>query len=516
MPFALLFASACVQTQWLDAELFDSTAERVFKTGYDQIAHRYIKPVRIDDLALDGLQGLAAVDPSVAVVRRGGVIQLTADEQVLAEFEAPGEDDPEGWALVTVEVMNAGQNTRPILQVATDEALWEAVFDAALEDLDGFTRYSNAADAREERARRVGFGGIGIRIQVQGDTPEIVSVIPGTPAAVAGLQEGDRITHVDDEPVTDIALPAVVDRLRGPMNSRVDITIQRPDRIDPFNVTLQRQRIVMSTVSTRREGDILYVQISTFNQDTAKTLAQRLVETQVEGGTRLSGIILDLRDNPGGLLEQAVQVSDLFLAKGEIISTRGRHPNSFQHFNASQSDLTNGVPLAILVNGNTASASEIVAAALQDHGRAVVIGSNSFGKGTVQTVIHLPNEGELILTWSNIHAPSGYTFNRLGIMPALCTSGVTEGAATVLESLRQHTSNTEDLLNRWRQHMVPDTAVSEPLRATCPADKGHRELDIEVARGLLEDNLLYKQALRLSFPEVAARTNPATEAGLTD
>jgi carboxyl-terminal processing protease len=204
-------------------------------------------------------------------------------------------------------------------------------------------------------------------------------------------------------------------------------------------------------------------------------------------------------------LDQAVEVADLFLDGGTILSTQGRHFDSYQSYEAEKGDIVRGVPIAILVNGNTASASEIVAAALQDHDRAVVVGTASYGKGTVQTVIRMPNEGELILTWSRIHAPSGYTLHRLGVMPAVCTSGMTEGADQIISRVRRREVEQAELMHKWRAVSVPDKQEADALRASCPPHGEAKEVDLDVAERVLGDSSLYRLAVARSHAEVAKR-----------
>ena len=214
--------------------------------------------------------------------------------------------------------------------------------------------------------------------------------------------------------------------------------------------------------------------------------------------------MLDLRGNPGGLLDQSVSVSDLFMPRGRIVSTHGRHPDSHQFFDADRDDLARGKPVVVLVNGSSASASEIVAAALQDSGRGVVIGSNSFGKGTVQTVLRLPNEGELTLTWARFHAPSGYALQRRGVLPDICTSGEAGSVEALLEKIRRG----ERLINRQLRTQninLNDTESLDELRANCPVSEEETDLDLQVALALLEDAGLYAEVLRGDGPRTAVR-----------
>ena len=483
----------------------DRSVRRLLDASFTQVAERYYREVEIGPLAIHALNGLSRIDPSVSVARIGGMVQLTTSKGPMAAFAAPGNDDPAQWAALGADVVSNARASSSALAVAENGVLLDAMMANLVERLDEFSRYSNAEEAAEERGRRVGFGGIGVQIHLVGKVPEIISVMPDTPAAGAKLRPSDRITHVDESLVIGLALREVVDRMRGSPSTSLVITLERPDHVHSRTVKLTRQRIVPMTVTSEAKGNILYLRVAGFNQDTTDEVESHIDRRRKEMGDRLRGIVLDLRDNMGGLLEQAVKVSDLFLTKGRIVTTRGRHPDSYQEFEAEDDDVSDGLPLVVLINGNTASASEIVAAALQDHGRAVLIGSNSYGKGTVQTIATLPNDGELILTWSHFYAPSGYGLHQLGVLPTLCTSGVAEGPAAVLAMLRQTRGTVSETLRKWRGLKSADSGEGRSLRALCPVDRNMRPIDAEVAERLFADQSLYRQALVMSYPEVAGR-----------
>ena len=283
------------------------------------------------------------------------------------------------------------------------------------------------------------------------------------------------------------------------------LTIARPDPATaPFELALRRQRIVPPTVVATRQGDATILKIASFNQRTARNVKKHVAELN-RGAT--SGVILDLRNNPGGLLDQAVEVADVFLDRGRIVGTRGRHPHSQQSYAATGKDLSGGLPLVILVNGNTASASEVVAAALQDQQRAVIIGTNSYGKGTVQTVYRLPNDGELTLTWSRLHPPSGYRLHGLGVLPTVCSHGGGDqrDVTQLLDQVRTGGDAESGLLSQWRATDTTDTSVLDSLRSACASDAGTPEADIELAQMLLASPALYDRLLRAGSTVVATR-----------
>jgi carboxyl-terminal processing protease len=319
-----------------------------------------------------------------------------------------------------------------------------------------------------------------------------------TPAERMGLKNDDLIEAIDGEPTKELNQQDVVDKLRGPIDSRVDITVKRAEVKDPFVVSITRAHVVPETVSYRREGDVGYFRIYSFNSETAESLKRAVSDAEQEIGPRLKGLIIDLRDNPGGLLNQSVAVSNLFLTEGRVVSTHGRHPDSHQYFEASGEDITSGKPIVVLVDGNSASAAEIVAAALQDNRRAVVVGSNTYGKGTVQTVLPLPNQGEITLTWARFHAPSGYTLHHLGVLPSVCTS-LYRSADEVMRDLR---NGQLPLVPTDRRNAVrpTDTKALEALRKTCPARQQEDPIDLEVALRLVSTPDMFASAVHLAEP----------------
>jgi carboxyl-terminal processing protease len=261
------------------------------------------------------------------------------------------------------------------------------------------------------------FGGLGIEVAMENGLVKVVSPIDDTPAAHAGLKPGDLITNLNGEAVQGMTLPEAVEKMRGPVNSDITLTIRRAGR-DPFDVKLTRASIKIQSVHSHLEnGNVGYVRISSFNEQTDVGLNAAIKSLKQQANNKLIGVILDLRNNPGGLLDQAVAVSDAFLDKGEIVSTRGRRAEDAQRYDARPGDIANGLPVVVLINGGSASASEIVAGALQDHHRAILVGTRSFGKGSVQTIIPLPGHGAMRLTTARYYTPSGRSIQAKGIEP---------------------------------------------------------------------------------------------------
>ncbi|HEX3952555.1 MAG TPA: S41 family peptidase [Stellaceae bacterium] len=300
----------------------------------------------------------------------------------------------------------------------TDETLVEGAMNGMLTALDPHSNYLNAKNFNDMKVQTRGeFGGLGIEVSMENGLVKVVSPIDDTPAAHAGLKPGDLITHIEGAPVQGMTLPEAVEKMRGPVNSDINLTIRREGR-DPFDVKLTRAVIKIQSVRSHLEGkDIAYVRITSFNEQTDVGLNNAIKNLKQQANNKLAGVILDLRNNPGGLLDQAVAVSDAFLDKGEIVSTRGRRADDAQRYNAHAGDIAAGLPVAVLINGGSASASEIVAGALQDHHRAILMGTRSFGKGSVQTIIPLAGHGAMRLTTARYYTPSGRSIQAKGIDP---------------------------------------------------------------------------------------------------
>src|SRR5712691_8944059 len=302
---------------------------------------------------------------------------------------------------------------------ASDESLVEGAINGMLTALDPHSNYLNSKNFNDMKVQTRGeFGWLGIEVSMENGLVKVVSPIDDTPAAHAGLKPGDLITHLDGTPVQGLTLPEAVDRMRGPINSDINLTIRREGR-EPFDVKLTRANIKIQSVRSHIESkNIGYIRITSFNEQTDVGLANALKSLKQQAENKLIGVVLDLRNNPGGLLDQAVAVSDAFLDKGEIVSTRGRRSDDAQRYNARPgAKPASGLPIAVLINGGSASASEIVAGALQDHRRAILLGTRSFGKGSVQTIIPLAGHGAMRLTTARYYTPSGRSIQAKGIDP---------------------------------------------------------------------------------------------------
>ncbi len=485
--------------------------KRMFTAGYEDIDQYYIIKEDLGNLTVGGLSALASIDQKISVQRKDGKLDLDYGGVPAASFAVTDSFEADDWANLTAEALVTARTVSPAVAKASSEAVYQAVFNGMLARLDQFSRYAGHDAAAENRATREGFGGIGVRIAVEDGKVRVVSVMHYTPAERVGLHADDIIIGIDGKPTKGLDQQAVVNMLRVPDDSRVLLSVQRGTQDKPLAFAVTRAHVVPETVTYRREGDIAYIRLYGFNQGTADSLRREIDNARSDMGDNLRGVVLDLRGNPGGLLDQAVAVSDLFLNGGRIVSTHGRNPDSHQYFEATPGDMLNGLPVAVLINGNSASASEIVAAALQDNDRAVVIGSNSYGKGTVQELRRLPNDGELTLTWARFHAPSGYTLHHVGVLPSICTTKGDEDATALMADLSA--GKLPALPVEQRSVTSPDDIPGlDKIRAVCPVDHGEPTVDLDVALRILEQPRLYTRAIALAEPiSKSSATLPAED-----
>jgi len=299
-----------------------------------------------------------------------------------------------------------------------DSMLIDNAINGMLAALDPHSAYLNPKHFRDMQVQTKGeFGGLGIEVTMENGVVKVVSPIDETPASKAGLQANDLVTHLDGDPIVGLTLEQAVEKMRGPVNTPITLTIVRKGKDEPLEVKIVRDVIRINADKTRLEGDIIYVKISTFNEKTHDNLMKQVEALKKQLAKPAKGFIIDLRNNPGGLLDQAINVSDDFLEKGAIVLTKGRNLEETQRANARAGDITDGKRIVVLINGGSASASEIVAGALQDHKRAIIIGTRSFGKGSVQTIIPLGQNGAIRLTTARYYTPSGRSIQAKGIDP---------------------------------------------------------------------------------------------------
>jgi carboxyl-terminal processing protease len=476
-------------------------AGRLFARAYSQVMDYYLEPLTAQEAAIAALKKLATLDSDVTVSDVSGTIELRVAGTVVEHLKASPERDWRGWGATTSMLMRDAKLQSPKLAALSDDEIEQAMFGGLTGTLDRFSRYASPESAREQRATREGFEGLGITLEYAADEVRVTAIIPGSPAEREGIMVDDRLVAIEGVSAATLSRTEVTQRLRGAAGTHVAITLARPGQAAPINKLVARAYISVPTVSVRRDDDFGIVRISSFNQHTTESLRAEFAKLRTDARGALHGVILDMRGNPGGLLDQSVAVADSFMSKGRIVATRGRNPGSFQEFDVTTGDMTAGLPIVVLMNGGSASAAEIVAAALQDSGRAIVVGTSSFGKGTVQTVLRLPNDGELTLTWARLITPGGYILHEHGVVPNVCTSGTALDDQSIAAVIRKSVANRgTDTLAR----VLLDEPGWSRLRETCPTRTGEGMADIETAKRLLYDPTLYARMIHAEPASVAA------------
>ena len=397
------------------------------------------------------------------------------------------------------------------------KTLIEAAINGMLTSLDPHSSFLAASDYQDmQEQTRGSFGGLGIEVGQEDGLVKVISPMDGTPAAEAGIQPGDFISHVDGESLMGLSLDDAVEKMRGPIGSEVTVTILREGEKEPFDVKMTRETIKLTVVKTRVEGRAVVLRIATFNDETYSTLKSELEKAVEEAGgiDKVTGFVIDLRNNPGGLLDQAVMVSDAFLDKGEITSTRGRNPEESERWNAEPGDLAQGKPMVALINGGSASASEIVTGALQDHRRAIVVGTKSFGKGSVQTVMPVTSDSAIRLTTARYYTPSGRSIQAMGINPDIIVEQPpakpeAEGEDDAPKSASKFSTSESDLRGALNNDSISEEEkrqIEEEAKQV-EATAKLREEDYQLAYAV--DILKGLAAVDFSAREVADAAKPA-------
>nr|WP_245957036.1 S41 family peptidase [Aestuariispira insulae] len=387
---------------------------------------------------------------------------------VASGFTVANADDQETYKSLELFSKAFEKVREDYVEDVSEKELIEAAIQGMLSSLDPHSSYFSAKEYEDLRTDTKGeFGGLGIEVTMENGWVKVVSPIDETPAYRAGIKAGDYITHLDGESVQGLSLDQAVERMRGLVGEDIKLTIAR-EGVDPFDVTITRDKIKIRSVRYRVEdGNVGYIRISRFNEQTQPGLDQAIKRLNEETENGLAGYVLDLRNNPGGLLDQAISVSDTFLEQGLIVSTRGRDRQNAQDFRASKGDSAKGLPVVILINGGSASASEIVAGALQDHRRAILVGTDTFGKGSVQTILPLNRTDAIKLTTQRYYTPNGRSIQAKGIQPDI----VVEQAR--LEVLNNNFRSEADLRGALDSENAPAENTEEAeaeTGETTPAD----------------------------------------------
>ncbi|HKY86889.1 MAG TPA: S41 family peptidase [Pseudorhodoplanes sp.] len=382
-----------------------------------------------------------------------------------------------------------------------DSKLVETAINGMLAGLDPHSSFMDAKSFRDMQVQTRGeFGGLGIEVTMEEGLVKVVAPIDETPAAKAGVMANDIITHLDDEAVQGLTLNQAVEKMRGPVNTKIKLKIMRKGADKPVEISITRDVIRVRAVRSRPEGeDVGYIRITQFNEQTTENVRKAMTDLAGQvPDSKLKGYILDLRNNPGGLLDQAISVSDVFMEKGEIVSTRGRNAEETQRFNARPGDLTKGKPIIVLINGGSASASEIVAGALQDHKRATVLGTRSFGKGSVQTIIPLgAGNGALRLTTARYYTPSGKSIQAKGISPDI------EVLQDVPEELkaRTDTKGESSLRGHLKAGDGDEQTGSQSYIPPDPKDDKALKMAADLLRGVVSNSAFPPNPKRAALPQ---------------
>lgn len=489
---AALAAAGCVSQPTFVSESYDRpSSDRLFREAFSHLDDNYINRVDLRAVSVAGMNGLAEIDPVIAASAGPGQgYSLRTGGAEPARFEAPEGRTPEAWADLLSDAVAVARAKSEPLQKADADDVYTAVLTGVTATLDDFSRYEPPRRANESRARREGYGGIGVTIRDEDGDTVVQEVMPQTPASRAGIVAGDVITHADGVDLRTLEREDRADRLRGPIGVVVSVSIHR-DGVDPFTVNVERAEIVPLTVYFENDKNLPRFRVSSFSRNTAAALAEAIAKADRDLAGGLPAIVLDLRGNPGGYLTQAIEVADLFLADGLVVATRGRHPSSSSSYRARAGEIAEGKPIILLIDGQSASASELLAAALVDAGRAAAVGSVTYGKGSIQNLEELANGGELIITWSRMHAPSGYLLDGLGVRPTVCTAN---GAAADAAIAAARARGKKEAVS-WRAYKAPDKTLAASLRAACPKVETGGDIDLEVARTLLKNRTAYEAAL---------------------
>lgn len=489
----LLIAPAHTQPAAAAAAFDPHLVANVYVTALAFMAPRILEPVPVSQLTIWGLHGLTALDPNLATQLHDDKLQLTDGAHLLAEQPPPAVNDINAWAATASKFAAVAAGSSAPVRRAGTQGVVQSFFDELFNHLDPYSRYVGPSDANEDRERRAGEAGAGLQLIQRGPAISVASAVSDGPGARAGIRPGDTILSVDGQQVQGKGARLVASWIDGPEQTSVKVA-WRSHNGRLHLAELVRAMVPPETVYSQPSDGMLVIRITAFNRSTAAHLAEAIQEGMAAAHPP-DGIVLDLRDNPGGLLRQAVEASDTLLGAGIVAITSGRDPDATRIWRSTGGELAEYVPVVVLVDGRTASAAEILAAALADRGRAVVVGSSTLGKGLVQTIAPLPDGGELFVTWSRVLAPRGWPLQGLGVLPQVCTSLGLESQDWQLATLAQGREPMAPALADERAARAPlSPAQVLAIRNACPATGG-RDADIDAARALIRDPATYAAAL---------------------
>jgi carboxyl-terminal processing protease len=463
---------------------------------------RTLERVPVPVLTVWGLRGLTALDPNLTAEQRGGKLVLSGRFGELAAQPVPASETPEAWAAAAVQLSQAAVRTSAAVRRAGTQGIIQSFFDELFNHLDPYSRYVPPRAAAEDRAERNGSAGLGLLLGQRNGAILVRAAVADGPAAMAGVQPGDIVLSVDGAPVRGKDAATIAGLIAGPEGTSLRLTWRSPDG-RPRSAEMERAMVPPESVFSEPAGDALLLRITGFNHSTFTHLSEALQEGMAAAQPP-AGIILDLRGNRGGLLREAVESADALLPAGIVAYTAGRDPDANRVWRSVPGELARGVPVVVVVDGRTASAAEILAAALADRGRAVVVGSTTLGKGLVQTIDPLPDGGELFVTWSRVLAPRGWPIQGLGVLPQVCTSlgeAALRRQLTALAEGVQPMQHDIDAERAARAPLSPTRMLA--IRSACPAAEG-READLATAQALIDNPAAYAAALLSPMRQAAA------------
>ena len=405
---------------------------------------------------------LASLAATLALLAVPAVVPASAQDK--ADAKAAGGDKSELYQQLNLFGDVLERIRRDYVEPVEEKSLIENAINGMLASLDPHSSYMNPKNYKDMQVQTRGeFGGLGIEVTMENGVIKVVSPIDDTPAAKAGIQSGDLIFALDGEPVQGLTLQEAVEKMRGKIGTSIKLSLRRASVKDPIDVTLTRESIKVKSTRYRLEGDVGYIRVTSFTEQSTSGVLDAVEKIKKEAGNKLKGYVLDLRNNPGGLLDQAIAMSDAFLEKGEIVSVKARKSEDVQRWNAKPGDVASGLPIVVLVNGGSASASEIVAGALQDHRRGIVLGTRTFGKGSVQTIMQVTGGGAIRLTTALYYTPSGRSIQKEGIKPDI------EVEQAKVEAIQSRPGFREENLRRSINN--PMEKPSDKPQADKPVDK---------------------------------------------
>jgi carboxyl-terminal processing protease len=515
MGLALLVATSCTPRQPVTlTDETDTQTLAVVSQAIGLLENRYIDPLLPEQLTIKAIEGLQALDHNIAVSLTPDTIMARYGSDVILKIPLPDDDNEAApsarhihddiWAELVMDSVRAYRMYSPALRQSSAADLQAHLISGAIDGLDPYSRYENPNRAEISRDRREGYIGIGVDIIAGTGYPVVKKITENAPAVKYGIHPGDQIISVDGTDLYNRTRLDIIERLKGTPDTVARLEINPTGSSQVRRLDVPRKRIIARTVFPEIRNSVLIVEVSSFNNDTAAEIAQAIHDAKIWSVSPLQGVVMDLRGNRGGLLNQGVSVADAFLTSGPIGTTLTRVPAARHVFTSDDRDFTDGLPLVVLINGRTASSAELVAASLQDRGRAVLVGSTSFGKGSVQAINDLVNSGTITFTWSRLVAPSGYTFDRLGLHPAICTSQINDLSPPQLVAkavaLKQHLADT---MQAWRQVDFRNESTRQELRNTCPPSYGTDKFDIDVALEIIKNPAAYSYFRQQSTLEIA-------------